>query len=120
MHDEKPDPRAEFWWGGTWDSDCSPRAGGKYMPNCTYRVPIAPAMVPLEQSDIVLGKTVVRAKGGRGECEFLVLAKRPEGLWPASRTDEACVTWTELRKIYEISFDHGVTWQKAEKKGGTK
>jgi len=117
-HDEEPDPRAEYWHGETWDPNCSPRARGRYLPNCTYRVPIAPATVPLEQSDIVLGKTVVRAKGGSGE--FLVIAKRPEGLWPAGRTGEACVTWAELREVYDISFDHGVTWQKAEKKGGSK
>lgn len=118
-HDESAPGNEDIWLplGGYWDRRTV--SGAPYACDSTYRVPIAPAMVPLEQSDIVLGKTVVRIKERESRGEFLVIARCHEGLWPAGTG--TLLTWAELRNFYKISFDHGDTWQAAEKpKGGAK
>lgn len=115
-HDEPRDDRAEYWHRGDkkW-VQCAKGSWPHYGAGNTYRVSIAPAMVPLEQSDIVLGKTVVR-KLYTTRCD-LVIGTSDLGVFLASR--DAVIQWDALRD-HLISFDHGVTWQKAEKEGGVK
>lgn len=111
--DEPRDDRAEYWDRGDkkW-TQCAKGPWLNYGTGNTYRVPIAPAMVPLEQSDIILGKTVVRDY----ECRRLVIAADHSYV---NIPDMGYVSYANLVR-YDISFDHGVTWQKAEKKGGVK
>jgi hypothetical protein len=65
--------------------------------------------VPLGPEDIVLGKTVVRTC--EGQPEILVIGRDEAGIGDAPMR----LSWETLRTRYEISFDHGSTWQKAEK-----
>jgi len=83
-----------------------------YDPDgCWFFTKLTTHTVNLGPEDIVLGKTVVRVVCG--ECRYLVRAANNAGLWFHSDAKQA--TWEELRGTYEISFDHGTTWQKAEK-----
>jgi hypothetical protein len=66
-------------------------------------------VVPLGPEDIVLGKTVVRTR--EGQPEILVIGRDEAGIGDAPMR----LSWETLRTRYEISFDHGATWQKAEK-----
>lgn len=64
-----------------------------------------PEMVPLDKSDIVLGKTIV--EDANGDRHLLVVAKEQSVDW---------WSYVQLREeVLKISFDNGATWQKPEK-----
>jgi hypothetical protein len=97
----KSDSKVTVRWSDvpvTYDPD-----GSGFFTKLTTRT------VPLGPEDIVLGKTVVRAC--EGQPEILVIGRDEAGIGDAPMR----LSWETLRTRYEISFNHGVTWQKAEK-----
>lgn len=105
-HDEPAPGTEDIWCSNHWE----PRKarGHDYGITNTYRVPIKLPMVPLEASDIKLGRTLVRDSNG---------TKLVTGV------SDGCIVipcvgnvlYSKLVRYYEISFDGGDTWQRAEK-----
>lgn len=115
-HDEEPKDGDEIWSLSDRVWVKRNKDFGALSAEYTYRTyrtrdPLSSAKVPLGPEDIILGKTVVRERGS--SCEVLVRAKESYGLWHC--TGRPWVDWDDLRNDYEISFDHGITWQKPEK-----
>lgn len=114
-HGEKPDKRAHRWSiaGECWVAYCDPASGGPYHKEYTYRIPIAPVrMVPLSMEDLIGKPWPLVRETSLPHVIRSVLRVDSHGITP-SRLGE--VVWQLLRESFELSWDHGVTWVKAEK-----
>lgn len=109
-HDEKPNPGDEVWNGARW----LPRTYSELVRHCTYRTrdPLPVTKIPLGPENIILGKTVVRKTDFKARSN-LVIGFSSLGIFtPACET---AIPWDSLHNDHDISFDHGITWQRAEK-----
>ncbi len=113
---EKPDRRAQFWkrWAAppAWSSECDPAHGRYYSDIRTYRVPIAPIrMVPLEMKDFA-GKPWPLAKNPSTSEVWAITAVTDTTVFNGI---VGWISFANLREYHPVSWDHGVTWVKAEK-----